>query len=155
MVEAGGGAGPGAEGPEIPGAAGGVDPEELRDWAGLPDEVLEKVAGKLVARTEAGWAARLKERYYSEELIQEQMAKRKRDGNCLYMFARVCKGWRKAQLKVGAPLRTRVESDVLLPGSVALVKWALAEGCPRENGNGYTIPMALTAAKYGHLELVK
>ena len=62
MVEAGGGAGPGAEGPEIPGAAGGVDPEELRDWAGLPDEVLEKVAGKLVARTEAGCAARLKER---------------------------------------------------------------------------------------------
>ena len=44
-----------------------------------------------------------------------------------------CKEWRKAQLRVGAPLRSRVDSDVILPGSVALVKWALREGCPRVN----------------------
>ena len=80
------------------------------------------------------------------------MEKREREGNCLFVFARVCKGWRKAQLKVGGPLRTRVKSDVIGPGRVALVKWALAEGCPRENGV-YT--MAEFAARYGHLELVR
>ena len=78
------------------------------------------------------------------------------------MFALVCKEWRKAQLKVGGPLRTRVESDVILPGSAALAKWALAEGCPRYysmahcaalHGMWYT--MASIAAKHGHLELVK
>ena len=85
------------------------------------------------------------------------MAQRKRDGNCcLFVFARVCKEWRKAQLKVGAPLRTRVESDVILPGSVALAKWALAEGCPREKWNGAnTRTMAHYAASYGHRELVQ
>ena len=56
------------------------------------------------------------------------MEDRERDGNCLFVFARVCKGWRKAQVKVGGPLRTRVASDVLLPGRVALAKWALAGG---------------------------
>ena len=35
-------------------AAAGVAPEEWRDWAGLPEHLLMKVAGKLVARTEAG-----------------------------------------------------------------------------------------------------
>ena len=131
-------------------AAGGVAPEEWRDWAGgLPDEVLANVAGKVMAQTEAGWAAWLKERYnYSEERIQEKLAKRKRD-NCLFVFARVCKGWRKAQLKVGGPLRTRVRSDVIMPGSVALAKWALAEGYRRYH------TMARYAAEHGRLELVK
>ena len=116
--------------------------------------VLGKVAEKVVAQGEAGWAAWLKERYnYSEEYIQVRMATRKREGNCLYVFARVCKGWRKAQLKVGGPLRTRVGPDVIRPGSVALVKWALAEGCPREAENGFT--MAHAAAWYVHLELVQ
>ena len=127
-----------------------------RDWAGgLPDEVMEKVAGKVVAQTEAGWAAWLKRDnpiHWTEERLQEEMAQRKRDGNCLFVFAMVCKGWRKAQLKVGGPLRTRVYSDVLLPGSVALAKWALAEGCPREHEYGN---MALYAAHHGHGELVK
>ena len=81
------------------------------------------------------------------------MAKRKRDGNCLFVFARVCRAWRKAQLKVGGPLRTREGSDVIMPGSVALVKWALVEGCPRDNGDGIT--MAHAAARYGHAELVQ
>ena len=67
------------------------------------------------------------------------MAEGKRDGNCLFVFARVCKAWRKAQLKVGGRLRTRVLSDVILPGQVALVKWALADGCPREDEDGVTI----------------
>ena len=131
---------------------GGPPPEEWRDWAELPADVLEKVAGKVVAQTEAGWAAHLKEWGWSEERIQEEMAKRKRKGNCLFVFARVCKGWRKAQLKVGGPLRTWVGLDVIAPGSVALVKWALGEGCPRDDG-GYT--MAHAAAEHGHLELVK
>ena len=78
----------------------------------------------------------------------------KREGNCLFIFARVCRGWRKAQLKVGGPLRTRVESDVLLPGQAELAKWALAEGCPRKR-QFYTTNMAHEAALYGHRELVQ
>ena len=82
------------------------------------------------------------------------MAKRERDGNYpLFVLALVCKPWRKAQLRVGGPLRTRVESDVILPGREALAKWALAEGCPREDRYGDT--MARYAANYGHLQLVK
>ena len=135
-------------------AAAGVAPEEWRDWAGgLPAEVLETVAGKVVARTEAGWAAHLKEWGYNEEEIQEKLDKRKREGNCLFLFARVCKGWRKAQLKVGGQLRTRMRSDVILPGRVELVKWALEEGCPREDENGFS--MAAAAAQFGHMVLVK
>ena len=38
---------------------------------------------------------------------------------------------------------------MILLGSVALAKWALAEGCPRYR------TMATMAAQYGHLELVK
>ena len=78
-----------------PGAAGAVAPEDLRDWAGLLEVLLVKVAGKLVAQTEAGWAAQLKERggYWTEERIQKEMAKREREGNCLFMFAMVCKEW--------------------------------------------------------------
>ena len=134
--------------------AAGVAPEAWRDWAGgLPAEVLATIAGKVVAQTEAGRAAWLKEWGWTEEEIQKEMAQRKADGNCLFVFARVCKQWRKAQLKVGGPLRTRVKSDVILPGSVALAKWALAEGCPRENGYGFS--MAWFAARYGQVELVK
>ena len=140
--------------------AAGVAPEDWRDWGGrlgpgLPEELLVKVAGKVVAQHEAGWAARLKEEkpdFWTEERIQAEMAHRKHQGNCLFMFARVCKEWRKAQLKVGGRLRTRMRSDVILPGSVALAEWALAEGCPREYGS-YT--MAQAAAWYGRLELVK
>ena len=63
-----------------------------------------KVAGKLVAETEAGWAARRKElnpKHWTEERLQAEMTRRKLEGNCLFVFAMVCKGWRKAQLKVG------------------------------------------------------
>ena len=139
-------------------AAAGVALEDWRDWAGgLPAEVLETVAGKVVAQTEAGWAAWCKGVLgWSERRIQRETPWRKRAGNCLFVFARVCRGWRKAQLKVGAPLRTRVRSDVLLPGSVALAKWALAEGCFRDDGNeGDPWTMAHIAARNGHLELVR
>ena len=155
MAGAGAGAGQGAGCPGIPGPAGGVDPRPVSDWAGLPEHLLEKVAGKLVAQSEAGWAAKLRQLYpnWAEEHIQEYMATRKRDGNCLFVFARVCKEWRKAQLKVGGPLRTRVLSDVILPGRVALAKWALAEGCPRDDGRVST--MADVAARHGKLELVQ
>ena len=139
-------------------AAGG--PDVWRDWGnafggGLPPEALANVAGKVVAQKEAARAAYLKEVLgKTEKEIQEEMAKRKRDGNGLFVFARVCKEWRKAQLKVGGPLRTRVRSDVLLPGQAELAKWALAEGCPREDEDGFPT-MAHVAAEYGHLELVQ
>ena len=76
-------------------AAYGVDPEEWRDWArGLPDEVLAKVAGTVVSSNEADWAVGVKERFpnFTEVRIQEMIAQRKRDGKCLFVFARVCKG---------------------------------------------------------------
>merc|ERR1739848_450275 len=77
-------------------------------------------------------------------------------GNCLFVFARVCKPWRKAQLKVGGPLRTRVMSDVAMPGRVALVKWALGEGCPRDNGHEWVpFTMVDAAVYYAHRELVQ
>ena len=157
MAEAGAGA---DQGPPAAAQAGGAAPRPGPDWAGgLPELVLVKVAQTLVAQTEAGWAAYLKGvRGWSEDGIQRRMAERKRDGNSLFVFALVCKEWRKAQLKVGVPLpqrlRTRVKSDVILPGSAALAKWALAEGCPRKQyKNGYT--MAHYAAMHGHLELVQ
>ena len=152
MAGADAGADAGAGGLEAPGMA----PEDRRDWAGLPEHLLMKVAGKVVAQTEAGEAARLKEEnpnVWTEERLQRQMAKRKREGNCLFVFARVCKKWRKAQLKVGGPLRTRVHSDVIAPGRVELAKWALVKGCPGEDGYGFT--MAHAAARYRHLELMK
>ena len=147
------GAGAGAEqGPPAAGEAGALVPgdPDWRDWAGgVPVDVLAKVASTLVAQDEAAHAAYLKRTGDNEEKIQEEMAKRKQDGNCLYVFARVCKPWRKAQLKVGGPLRTRVYSNVAIPGQVALAKWALAEGCPREAeemGDGSRI-----GARPGHI----
>ena len=153
MAGAGAGVEQGPEGPGVPGVAGPGPPRPGSGWAGLPEDLLVRVASTLVAQTEAGWAAWLKEETYSEGNIQVMMAKRKRAGNCLFVFARVCKGWRKAQLKVGGALRTRVRSDVLLPGNVALAKRALAEGCPRKNEYGSS--MAWFAAGYGQVELVK
>ena len=164
MAEAGAtaaGAGQGPEGAQAPGVAGGGPPRAGPDWAGLPEHVLMKVATKHVAQTEAGWAARLKVWGNSARRIQAMMEERKHDGNCLFVFARVCRGWRKAQLKVGGPLRTRVCSDVILPGRAALAKWALAEGCPRDGvagvweGDGVANNMAHVAAEYGHKELVQ
>ena len=143
--------------------AGG--PAAWRDWGnrfgeGLPAEVLLLVAETLVARAEAEWAAHLKRRLdwgghnRREEYIATQMARWKAEGNCLFVFALVCKGWRRAQLKVGGRLRTRATSDVVMPGRVALAKWALAEGCPRAELYGAR-SMAGAAAGYGHLELVR
>ena len=147
--------------PALAAAAAGVAEEDWRDWGnafgeGLPAEVLAKVAEKLVALKEAAWVVHLKEHrsWMGEEAIQHMMAWRKSKGNCLFVFARVCKEWRKAQLKVGGPLRTRVHSDVLLPGRVALARWALAEGCPRKEG-WHHINLAQVAATYGHTELVE
>ena len=59
-----------------------------------------------VSQDEARWVVQLikqgKQEGWCEEYIQERMAKeRKRKGNCLFIFARVCKPWRKAQLQVG------------------------------------------------------
>ena len=154
MAGAGAGADQGPGVPQTPGEAGPGGPRPGSDWAGLPADLLVKVAGTLVAQTEAGWAARLKGQGFLEEQIQWRMEEREADGNCpLFMFARVCKGWRKAQLKVRGPLRIRIISDVIAPGSVALVKWALAERCPRETEWPHT--MATVAAVHGHREQVQ
>ena len=138
-----------------PGAAGGGDPRPGSGWAGLPEDLLVEVAETLVSQTAAGWEAWLRELGWDEREIQEEIAWRKHFSNCLFVFARVCKHWRKAQLKVGGPLRTRVKSDVILPGSVALAKWALAEGCPRTRGDGFGDTMAHVAARHGHWELLR
>ena len=155
MAGAGAGVEQGPERQQAPGPTGGDGPRPGPDWAGLPEHLLMKVAGKVVAQNEAGWAAQLKEDGWSEWGIQRNLAYRKRKGNSpLFVFARVCRGWRKAQVKVGGPLRTRVYSDVIAPGSAALAEWALAEGCPREAEDGY-YNMARVAAKYGQAELLK
>ena len=44
-------------------------------------------------------------------------------------------------------------SDVILTGQVALARWALAEGCPRDDGGGIT--MAHVAAFDGHREILQ
>ena len=150
--------------------APGVAPEDWRDWAGgLPVEVLAKVAGKVVAQNDAAWAAWLSThvtpfgvwQYESEEyrarFIKSDVEERKRNGSSLYMFARVCKEWRQAQLKVCRGwLHTCVESHVILPGRVALAKWALADGCKSEE-QGVPVPntMVHLAARHGHRELVQ
>ena len=49
-----------------------------------------------------------------------------------------------------------MEADVIIPGQVALVKWALAEGCPKERDQHHgSWTMAHVAARYGHPGLVK
>ena len=138
-------------------APGAPAPEERRDWAGgLPIDVLAKIAETHVARTEATWAVALKRNpSFSEKDVKMEMAHRKRRGRSrgLFVFALVCKPWRKAQLKVGGRLRTRVESDVLEPGEVKLVEWALAEGCPREREDGHI--MVRAAGTLGKREVVQ
>ena len=80
-------------------APGAAPAEERRDWAGLPIELLVKIAETHIAQSEAGWAARCKELNpnWTEEEIQDEMTERKLEGNCLFVFAMVCKGWRRAQ----------------------------------------------------------
>ena len=50
-----------------------------------------KVAGKVGAQNEAGWAAQLKEWGNSESDVQWKMNQRKREGNCPFVFAPVPK----------------------------------------------------------------
>ena len=52
-------------------------------------------------------AAKLKEWGWSGGEIQEIMEERKREGNCLFVFALVCKGWRKGHPKVKVLSRSR------------------------------------------------
>ena len=67
---AGAGAEQGFSGPPTPGAAGGADSEDWRDWAGgLPAHLLAKIAETHIAQNEAGEAARLKACGDSEEEI--------------------------------------------------------------------------------------
>ena len=129
-------------------------PEDLRDWAwGLPWEVLARVGEIHIAQAEAAWAAWLKRDGCSEEEIREEMEERAAEPSGLFALALVCKGWRAAQLKVGARLRSRAGSDVMMPGRVELAKWALAEGCPRMAKHGTNLAEA--AVQHAHLELAK
>ena len=157
---------------EVAAAAAGVAPKDWRDWGNLVGEdlqgsqyspcstlcdVLAKVAGKILAQTEAGWAEQIRMMdIEDEDEIELEIEGRISNGNGLFVFAMVCKQWRKMQLQVGDPLGT-LAVDVIKPGRVALVKWALAEGCPRQRGPhdlaGYNL--ACVAARYGHIQLVQ
>ena len=71
-------------------APGAPPAEERRDWAGLPEELLAKIAETHVARTVAGVKAHLEEVLcLPEKDIQEKMAKREQDGKGLLVFAMV------------------------------------------------------------------
>ena len=113
--------------------AGPRGPRTGPDWAALPEDLLVKVAATLVAQKAAAEEAWLKEQGVSEEGLQRTLAIRKLDGPSLFAFAMVCKPWRRAQRKVGGPLRSRAVADVILTGRLDVVKWALAEGCPRDS----------------------
>ena len=103
--------------PALAAAAAGVAEKEWRDWGRrfgneLPEEVLVKVAEKVVAQQEAEYAAHLTSDGGDDRTLRKKMKKREREGTCcLFVFALVCKPWRKAQLKaqlqVGGPLLTR------------------------------------------------
>ena len=108
---AGAGAGQGPPGPPAPGAAGGAAPRAGPDWAGLPADLLVKVAETLVAQHEAGWAAHLEEWGHSEAQIQEVIAwRREREGNCLFVFALV-QGVAEGHPKVKVLSKTNPVSD--------------------------------------------
>ena len=160
---------------------------EWRDWGnavgeGLPAQVLAAVAERVVAQTDAeAWSigaltgpglvekverqGRLPPHSPVEDLFVEGLRLRAEEGSCLFPFAMVCKEWRKAQLNVGGGrLYSRVISDMIVPGRVELLRWALEEGgCPRERGrNLHRIDfdrerpkLADAAATFGHLELLQ
>ena len=94
----------------------------FRDWGnhlgqGLPEGLLEMVAGKVAAQAKQAEQKHLFFLYDEEVMEQKRLQKRVWPmGHGLFVFAMVCKEWRKAQLKVGGPLFTRVHSDVILPG---------------------------------------
>ena len=135
--------------------APGPGDRSYRDWAGgLPADVLVAIATKLATEREEAYEAALEDLEYSKRGIREAMQIRAEDGHCLFPFAMVCKQWHRAQVRVGRRMCTRVEQDIVVPGRVELVKWALAEGCPRE-GAGQAFNMVACAAKHGHLELVR
>ena len=114
-------------------------PEAWRDWGnafgeGLPGEVLALVAEKLDASHDADYTRILARRPWRHALPPPRAG----TAQNLFLFALVCKGWRKVQRDVAAqsspaaPLRTRA-INVLASGSTSLVEWALAAGCPTEN----------------------
>ena len=153
----------------------GVAPEEWRDWAGLPSNVLAKVCDEVLVQANMDRFVKLSSRGVTNvmgELTHHRddiwpcLGAMMEEGLPLFVFARVCKGWRAAQQKFAAryenedrpPARlcTRVGFDLAASGRVELVKWALAEGCPTDNGH-YSTPytVANLAAEFGHLELLK
>ena len=54
----------------------------------------EKVAATLVSQTKAGWAAQLEDWGWGPAGIVKRLARRRLKGNCLFVFAMVCKPWR-------------------------------------------------------------
>ena len=148
--------------PAAAAAATGVAEEDWRDWGnvfgdGLPVEVLAKVAETFVRQAEAAWRAWLEQDGVTPEYIEWALEKRKRQGPGLFVFALVCKAWRRAQLRVGGGrLCTRVESDVIPPGRIALAEWALKQGCPNKRKEKKRFPdICSVAAEQGRVELVQ
>ena len=141
-------------------AAAGVAPEDWRDWAGgVPAEGLAKVAGKLIALKKGDIVAWLEEEGKDENYIHNFFrGDQIHQFPPLFAFALVCKDWRKAQLKVGGQLHTTVRFDVILPGRLEMLKWALAEGCPTQNDHPraqYDFNMVHEAARFGHVPLME
>ena len=88
-----------------------VDPPEPRFHRTPSPAPMAKIAETLVARPRRSGRRQSRGGAGLEDVIQEEVKVEKREGDgncCLFAFALVCKGWRKAQLKVGGPLRTRV-----------------------------------------------
>ena len=108
-------------------------PNQWRDWVeGLPPDILLAILHKVVRSEEAAFAVRCK---HDPTLASKPLSDEPTAAHGLLAFAMVCKGWRKAQLKVG-PLRSRV-SDVMAKGSVELLEWASEiMGCPKKRPRG-------------------
>ena len=159
---------PAAAAPAAAAPAGGGDPEAWRDWGGLPSPLLAKVAEKVGAAERSAFAACLRPLGWSEEQIRAKVASRYGAGrvHAAYAFAATCKGWRKAargllraEAPEQAPWLMTYAADLVDKGSVALVRWALAMGCPRESGRKrapdelWSLPEM--AADAGHLQVLQ
>ena len=118
------------EGEEAAAAAAPAAPEDQRDWAGLPTEVLLDVARRLQRSTHARYAAR--KRKLGERVNGPRDPGVADDPSLgvhgLFAFAMVCKGWRAAQVQVGK-LKTRA-TCVLDHHHLPLLLWALRQGLP-------------------------
>ena len=118
------------EGEEEAAAAAPAAPEDQRDWAGLPTEVLVDVARRLQRSTHARYAARKRKLGERVNGVLGAADDPSLDVHGLFAFAMVCKGWRAAQVRVGnGKLKTRA-TCVLDHHHLPLLLWALRQGLP-------------------------